>query len=60
MFHSPDFARFRPSARVTRVLTAGRREKKQQRVTLHCDMKQRARREKNAALRMEGGINVAG
>jgi hypothetical protein len=46
-----------------KVLTAGGQEKKQQRVTLHCDMKRRAGtagREKNAALRMEGGINVAG
>jgi hypothetical protein len=60
MFHSPDFARFRLGARVTRVLTAGSREKKQQRVTLHCDMKRRAQFEKNAALRWEGGINVAG
>jgi len=57
MFHSP-------FARASRVLTAASPEKKQQRVTLHCDMKQRAKvktgAQKNAALRWEGGINVAG
>jgi hypothetical protein len=41
------------------VLTAAVSEKKQQRVTLHCVMKQRAVDEKNAALRLEDGTNVA-
>jgi hypothetical protein len=42
------------------VLTAAALEKKQQRVTLHCVMKWHAADEKNAALRLEDGTNVAG
>jgi len=37
MFHSPKIFR----AKTVLVLTAGAREKKQQRVTLHCGMKKR-------------------
>jgi len=64
MFYSQSFSNVVRASAL--VLTAGRREKKQQRVTLHCDMEWGAPGQKmqgqknNAALWPEGGINIAG
>jgi len=56
MFHSPK--NFAPCA--ASVLTAGAREKKQQRVTLHCGKKFGMAGQKIMRPPVESGINFAG